>query len=174
MVRIFDEKTDRETAILVYGVFLALMGSLPPILHPLFEILEVFREELVRVYQEYEESFDGSIILRNVRSFHLCLEELARTATQVEIWDFPKTSTVDVSTMRPHPLQDTGGGEEEDTVRYYEYVARGTIQSDRPETPVQTFNGGETIRTPLEKRKAGNPLGLPAAKIRLYTEKRRA
>ena len=168
MVRIFDEKTDRETAILVYGVFLALMGSLPPILHPLFEILEVFREELVRVYQEYEESFDGSIILRNVRSFHLCLEELARAATQVEIWDFPKTSTVDVSTVRLYPLQDTGGGEEEDTVN----TSQGVPCSQM--VPEHQFNGGETIRTPLEKRKARNPLGLPAAKIRMYTEKRRA
>jgi len=110
-LRIFDDKTDREHTIMVPGVFLTLKRSLPRILHPLFEILEVFREELVRVYREYEESFDGSIILQNVGSFHLCLEELAKAAAQVEIWDFPRTSTVDPSTMRLHSLQGAGRDE---------------------------------------------------------------
>ena len=116
MVRIFDDKTDREHTIMVPGVFSTLKRSLPPILHPLFEILEVFRQELVRVYQEYEEPFDGSAILRNVECFHLCLEELARAATQVEIWDFPRASTVGPLTMRLHLPQSAGNGREEDIV----------------------------------------------------------
>ena len=112
MARIFDDKADREIAIIVPGVFLSLKTSIPRILHPLFEILEVFREELVRVYQEYETSFDGSVILQNVESFHLCLEELAKAATKIEIRDFPRTSTVDFSALRLHPLQDTSDGGE--------------------------------------------------------------
>ena len=105
---IFDNKTDREHVILAPGVFLALKGLLPSTLHPLFETLEVFRKNLVRVYREYEESFDGSIILRNVEVFHRCLEKLANAAARVEIWEFPRLSTVDPSVTRLHLPQDAG------------------------------------------------------------------
>ena len=122
---IFDDKTDREHTIMVPGVFLTLKRSLPRILHPPFEILEVFREELVRVYQEYEESFDGSIVLQNVDSFHLCLEELAKVATQVEIWDFPRTPTAEPSNMRLHPVQ--GAGRDEDGLNAWRGIPDGLV-----------------------------------------------
>jgi len=166
VLRIFDDKTDREHTILVPGVFLTLKGSLPRILHPLFEILEVFREELVRVYREYEESFDGSIILQNVESFHLCLEELAKVAAQIEIWDFPKTSTVDPSTIRLHLPQ--GAHLDEDTVNVLQGAPDGLI------VPACQSDYVETTPNPLEKRKATGPLDPPAAKVRLHSEQRRA
>jgi len=161
VLRIFDDRTDREHAIMVPEVFLTLKGSLPRILYPLFEILEVFRQELVRAYQEYEESFDGLIILRNVESFHLCLEELAKVATQVEIWDFPRTSTVDPSTMRLHLPQ--GPGPDEDIVN----GSRGALSACQS-------NRVETTSTSLEKRRATNPLDPPTVKVRLHGEQRRA
>ena len=164
MARIFDDKTDREHAIMVPGVFLTLKPSLPRVLHPLFDILEVFRQELVRVYQEYEESFDGSIILRNVEPFHLCLEELARAATQVEILDFPRTSTVDPATMVLRPLQSVGDGQEEAVVNASQGVP-GSLAA-----PEHGSNGAESTATPLEKRKASGPLDLPATKKSLYSE----
>ena len=166
MARIFDDKTDREHAIMVPGVFLTLKPSLPRILHPLFEILEVFRQELVRVYQEYEESFDGSIILRNVEPFHLCLEELARAATQVEIWDFPRTSTVDPSAMRLCPLRSGGDGREEAVVNASQGVPGGLAVPERSSNP----DGVESTTIPLEKRKASGSLDLPATKKRSYGE----
>ena len=165
-MRIFDDKTDREHTILVPEVFLTLKWSLPRILHPLFEILEVFRQELVRVYQEYEESFDGSIILRNVEPFHLCLEELAKVATQVEIWDFPMTSTVGPSAMRLHLPQ--GADRDENIVNASQGAPDGLI------VPACKSNRVETTSTPLEKRKATSPLDPPIAKVRSHGEQRRA
>ena len=108
--------TVRERMILANGVFLRLKESLPRILHPLFAILEVFRQELTRVYREYEESFDGSIILRNVEHFHQHLEALAEAAKQIEILDFPRTTMIDPSTTRLRLPQDTGDGREVDIV----------------------------------------------------------
>ena len=159
---IFDNKTDREHAILAPGVFLALKRLLPSTLHPLFEILEVFRKNLVRVYREYEESFDGSIILRNVEVFHRCLEKLAKAAARVEIWEFPRSSTVDPSITRLHLPQDTGDGWVSD------------VMAVSLEVPEHQSNHTETALPPLEKRKASDPLDPPATKIRLHGEQRRA
>ena len=157
-----DNKTDREYIMLAPGVFFASKKSLPRILHPLFDILEVFRKSLVRVYREYEESFDGSIILRNVEIFHRCLERLAEVATQVEIWDFPRSSTVDPSHTKLHLPHGPG---------------------DRPESDIATMSQGapehrsnrvETTTTLLGKRRARSPLDPPAAKIRLHSGQGRA
>lgn len=160
-IQIFDEKRDREHALMVPGVFSTLKESLPRVLHPLFAILEVFRQELVRVYQEYEESFDGSTILRNVESFHLCLEELANMATQVEIWDFPKTSTIDPSTMRLRLIQGEDSGRDEENTNAWRGAPDGLVVLEPQLGPV------ETTSTPLEKRKASGSLDSPAAKVRL-------
>ena len=159
---IFDDKTDRELMILAPRVFLTLKKSLPRVLHPLFEILEVFRKNLVRAYQEYEESFDGSIILQNVEVFHRCLERLAKVAAQVEIWDFPRSSTVGPSTARLYLPQDTSDGLESDI------TAMSWGASERRSTRV------EATPTMLEKRKASGPLDPPTAKIRSHSEQRRA
>ena len=168
VLRIFDDGTDREHAIMAPGVFLTLKESLPRILHPLFEILEVFREELVRVYREYEESFDGSIILRNVENFHLCLEELAKVAAQLEILDFPRTSTIDPSTMKLDVSRGADGGQDEAVANALRGAPNDLVVSARQSDCV------ETTSTPLEKRKASSPLDPPAAKVHLLGEQRRA
>ena len=159
---IFDDKTDREHIMLAPGVFLALKKSLPRILHPLFDVLELFRKNLVRVYREYEESFDGSIILRNVEIFHRCLEKLAKAATKVEILDFPRSSTVDPSNTRLHLPHGAGDRQESDIA---------TVSQGAPEPRPKRV---ETTPTLLEKRKATSPLDPPAAKTRSHSEKRRA
>jgi hypothetical protein len=116
VMRMFDDMTVRERMFLAHGIFLRLKEALAPILHPLFEILEVFRQELARVYREYEKSFDGSIILRNVERFHQCLKALAEAATQIEILDFPRTTMIDPSTTRLYLSQDASDGREVDLV----------------------------------------------------------
>ena len=115
-MRMFDDMMARERMFLVHGIFLCLKEALPRILHPLFDILDAFRHELTRVYREYEESFDGSIILRNVERFHQHLEALAEAAKQIEILDFPRTTMIDPSTTRLRLPQDTGDGREVDIV----------------------------------------------------------
>ena len=165
---IFDDKTDRELAILAPGVFLTLKRSLPRILHPLFEILEVFRKNLVRVYREYEDSFDGSVILRNAEIFHLCLEKLAEAATGIEIWDFPRSLITDPSTTKLHLPQGTGDGRESDVVNLSRGALDGLLAPGRQPDCVET--------TPIlpGKRKASGSLDSPLTKMRQHSEQRRA
>jgi len=165
---IFYDKTDREHAILAPGVFLALKRSLPSTLHPLFEILEVFRKNLVRVYREYEESFDGSVILRNVEVFHLCLEKLAKAATKIEIWDFPRPSRTDPSATRLYLPQDVGDSRELGVVN----ASQGTQDCFLTPEPQPGFV--ETTPALLGKRKASGPLDLLHTKTRPHSEQRRA
>jgi len=68
------------------------------------------------VYREYEESFDGSVILRNVEVFHRCLEKLAKAATKIEIWDFPRSSTTVPSTTRSYLPKGASDGRESGVV----------------------------------------------------------
>ena len=162
---IFYDKADREHAILAPGVFIALKESLPRTLHPLFEILEVFRKNLVRVYREYEESFDGSVILRNVEVFQLCLEKLAKAATKIEIWDFPRSSTTDPSATRLYLPQDAGNGHE----LWVANVSQGT-----PGGLLALELQPETTPALSGKRQASRPLDSPPTKTRLPSEQRRA
>jgi hypothetical protein len=168
IVQMFNNETDRRHIITIPGVFLDLKGSLPRILHPLFQILDVFRQELVGVYLEYEESFDGSIILRKVERFHQCLEALAKAATQIEILDFPRISTIDPSITRLHLPQSTGGVREVDIVN----ASRGA--PDDPLVSEDQSNRAETTPTLSEERKVSSPLDPPAAKVRLHGEQRPA
>jgi len=160
---IFYEKTDREHAILAPGVFLALKRSLPCTLHPLFEILEVFRKNLVRVYREYEESFDGSVILRNVEIFRLCLEKLAKAATGIEIWDFPRSSATGPSSMRLHLPQGAGGRWEPKVINLSQGTPDALLTSERQP------GFGEITPILSGKRQASGPLDLdsPPTKVHL-------
>jgi hypothetical protein len=166
MGQMFDNETDRRHIFTIPGVFLDLKVLLPHILHRHFAVLEVFRQELVRVYQEYEESFDGSIILRNVECFHQCLEALAEAATQIEISDFPRISAIDPSITRLHLPQSAGGVREADTVN----ASRGA--PDGPLASEDQSNRTETTPTPSEEQKASSPLDPPAAKVRLHGEQK--
>jgi len=165
---IFHDKTDREHAILAPGVFLALKRLLPCTLHPLFEILEVFRRNLVRVYREYEESFDGSVILRNVEVFHLCLEKLAKAATKIEIWDFPRSSTMDPSATRLHLPQGAGHVRGSGAVNVSQGTPDGSLAPELQSGLVQI------APAQLGKRKASGPLDSPPTMTRLHSDQRRA
>ena len=85
----------RNTVIITQGTFEGYRGSLPDVLHPLFNTLEIFREELVVTYRDYEKSFDGSIVLSKVENFRLCLEALVQSADEVRLYDFSVISALE-------------------------------------------------------------------------------
>jgi hypothetical protein len=165
---IFDNQMDRQNVMTDRAEFPRFEMSLPPVLHPLFRTLCIFRTELAKTYVAYEESFDGSVILPKVALFCRCLELPARLAAKVEIQEFPQPSTLDPSTMRLRLPPGVDGDQGAEVVTLLRVTPGDAL------TPKHQSNGIKTTPALLEKRKAGSPLDPPVAKIRLLSEQRRA